>query len=144
LEYTNSLKAWNEGEGWQPRVRKLGRDGKVTTLATVASANEALTKSFQTGKEPRLIVDLYQGAIEVTANTEVAIDARVTKGAKAGTQEAAREALKGIDVKMEQEGSTVRITSPKPKDEQPGVHSHAKAVVRVPPGTALDLGGIDK
>ena len=34
LEYTNangSLK-----EGWRPRVRKLGRDGKVTTLVTVA------------------------------------------------------------------------------------------------------------
>jgi sugar lactone lactonase YvrE len=36
LEYTNSLKGWTEGDGWQPRVRKLGRDGKVTTLATVA------------------------------------------------------------------------------------------------------------
>jgi hypothetical protein len=33
LEYTNP----NAGpdSGWQPRVRKLGRDGKVTTLATV-------------------------------------------------------------------------------------------------------------
>jgi hypothetical protein len=30
LEFTNSLKAWNEGEGWQPLVRRLGRDGKVT------------------------------------------------------------------------------------------------------------------
>jgi hypothetical protein len=38
LEYTNSLKGWYEGEGWQPRVRKLGRDGKVTTLAMVALA----------------------------------------------------------------------------------------------------------
>src|SRR5262249_18961845 len=36
LEYTNSLKGWNEGEGWRPRVRKLSRDGKVTTLATIA------------------------------------------------------------------------------------------------------------
>jgi hypothetical protein len=35
LEYTNSLKGWNEGEGWQPRVLKLSRDGKVTTLATI-------------------------------------------------------------------------------------------------------------
>ena len=34
LEYTNA----NGGshEGWRPRVRKLGRDGKVTTLATVS------------------------------------------------------------------------------------------------------------
>jgi len=33
LEYTNA----NGGpdEGWLPRVRKLGRDGQVTTLATI-------------------------------------------------------------------------------------------------------------
>jgi hypothetical protein len=33
LEYTNP----NAGQdrGWQPRVRKVGRDGKVTTLATI-------------------------------------------------------------------------------------------------------------
>jgi hypothetical protein len=33
LEYTNA----NGGpdEGWRPRVRRLGRDGKVTTLATI-------------------------------------------------------------------------------------------------------------
>jgi hypothetical protein len=139
LEYTNSLKGWYEGEGWQPRIRKVARDGNVTTLATVASANEILTESFQTGKEPRLIVDLYQGPIEITANTEGAIEAQVTREAKAGTQEAARKSLTSIDVKMEQDGSTVRITSPKPKDEHPGAHSHAKAVVRVPPGTTLDL-----
>jgi sugar lactone lactonase YvrE len=36
LEYTNSLKGRNEGEGWKPRIRKLGRDGKVMILATVA------------------------------------------------------------------------------------------------------------
>ena len=34
LEYTNA----NGGpdEGWRPRVRRLGRDGKVTTLATIS------------------------------------------------------------------------------------------------------------
>jgi len=34
LEYTNANGGANEG--WRPRVRKLGRDGKVTTLVTVA------------------------------------------------------------------------------------------------------------
>jgi sugar lactone lactonase YvrE len=33
LEYTNPNK--DDHDGWLPRVRKLGRDGKVTTLATV-------------------------------------------------------------------------------------------------------------
>jgi DNA-binding beta-propeller fold protein YncE len=34
LEYTNAN--GSPAEGWRPRVRKLGRDGKVTTLLTVA------------------------------------------------------------------------------------------------------------
>jgi hypothetical protein len=33
LEYTNATAA--SDKGWRPRVRKLGRDGKVTTLATI-------------------------------------------------------------------------------------------------------------
>lgn len=36
LEYTNAN--GNPGEGWRPRVRKLARDGKVTTLMTAPSA----------------------------------------------------------------------------------------------------------
>jgi sugar lactone lactonase YvrE len=35
LEYTNAN--GSPREGWRPRVRKLGRDGKVTTLVTVAA-----------------------------------------------------------------------------------------------------------
>jgi hypothetical protein len=34
LEYTNANGPATEG--WRPRVRKLGRDGKVTTLATIS------------------------------------------------------------------------------------------------------------
>jgi sugar lactone lactonase YvrE len=33
LEYTHAHA--NADKGWRPRVRKLGRDGKVTTLATI-------------------------------------------------------------------------------------------------------------
>lgn len=36
LEYTNANGGPNEG--WRPRVRKLGRDGKVTVLATIETS----------------------------------------------------------------------------------------------------------
>ena len=36
LEYSNAKS--DKHEDWQPRVRKLGRDGKVTTLATLSKA----------------------------------------------------------------------------------------------------------
>jgi hypothetical protein len=34
LEYTNANRG--RDEGWLPRVRRLGRDGTVTTLATIS------------------------------------------------------------------------------------------------------------
>jgi sugar lactone lactonase YvrE len=36
LEYTNANGGPNEGNGWLPRVRKLGHDGRLTTLVTVS------------------------------------------------------------------------------------------------------------
>jgi hypothetical protein len=36
LEYDDETPT--EGRNWPPRVRKVGRDGKVTTLATVTMA----------------------------------------------------------------------------------------------------------
>ena len=38
LEYTNANGGHDEGEGWLPRIRRLGRDGTLTTLATVHAA----------------------------------------------------------------------------------------------------------
>ena len=38
LEYTNANGHFTEG--WLPRVRKLGRDGKVTTLATISKEQQ--------------------------------------------------------------------------------------------------------
>ncbi|HJQ80055.1 MAG TPA: hypothetical protein VJ828_08875, partial [Lacipirellulaceae bacterium] len=42
LEYTDFPPGWNpeDRRGWIPRVRKVGRDGKVVTLATVARGQD--------------------------------------------------------------------------------------------------------
>jgi DUF4097 and DUF4098 domain-containing protein YvlB len=103
------------------------------------TAKEVLTKSFKTGKSPRLIVELHNGAVEITANAESGIDAKVTKEARAETDAAAKEALKSLEVKMEQEGDTVRIKAGKLEGEKRTIHVVASAVLRVPPGTTLDV-----
>jgi sugar lactone lactonase YvrE len=45
LEYTNPNGALSEG--WLPRVRKLGRDGKVTTLATISEQHQSAQPNRQ-------------------------------------------------------------------------------------------------
>jgi RNA polymerase sigma factor (sigma-70 family) len=123
-----------------PAAKKAGAAKKADKWGDQrATAKDVLTKSFKTGKAPRLVVGLGNGSVEVTTSGEGAIDAQVTKEAKATTQEDADEALKGIDVKMEQEGNTVRITAREPRQHEPGVSAGASAVLRVPRGTTLDL-----
>jgi len=46
LEYTNAN--GHLSEGWLPRVRKLGRDGKVTTLATISKERQSAQPNRQT------------------------------------------------------------------------------------------------
>jgi len=46
LEYTNANS--HLSEGWLPRVRKLGRDGKVTTLATISKEQQSAQPNRQT------------------------------------------------------------------------------------------------
>jgi hypothetical protein len=48
LEYTNA----NGGlaDGWRPRVRRLGRDGKVATLATITAEQQNAQPNRQTAR----------------------------------------------------------------------------------------------
>jgi len=122
-----------------PATQKTGKAKKRDPKGDKQiSAKEVLTKSFKMGKRPRLIVALQNGAVEIAADADGSIDARVTKEAKADTQEAAQDALKSLEVNMEQEGDTVKITSRMPAKEKRGTHASASAVLRVPPGTTLD------
>jgi hypothetical protein len=44
LEYTNAN--GSAREGWLPRVRKLGRDGKVRTLVTISAERQRAQPRF--------------------------------------------------------------------------------------------------
>jgi WD40 repeat protein len=51
LEYTNATKG--NDQGWLPRVRKLGRDGTVITLATILPKDQGRSPPRQKAPEPR-------------------------------------------------------------------------------------------
>jgi WD40 repeat protein len=50
LEYTNATKGHDQG--WLPRVRKLGRDGTVTTLATISPKDQRRSPPPPKAPEP--------------------------------------------------------------------------------------------
>jgi hypothetical protein len=103
-----------------------------------ARAEEVVTKSFTTKKSPRLVVDTFNGAIEVTTGAGGSVRAKVIKRIKATSEEAAKEDLKNVDVKMIQEGDTIRISA-KASGHPPRVSRAAAVELQVPPGAALQL-----
>jgi RNA polymerase sigma factor (sigma-70 family) len=104
------------------------------------TVNEKVSKTFKTGKSPKVVVEMYNGAIEVVADSDSGVQADVTKHGRAPTEETARHALEKVEVKMTQDGDTVRVVSKRTDEEHiPNTSSGASAVLKVPAGSALEL-----
>jgi DUF4097 and DUF4098 domain-containing protein YvlB len=99
---------------------------------------EVVAKSFKTGRAPRLVLDLFNGGIDLVADTEGRVEVRVTKQGAGESEEAAQAALKNIDVEMAQEGESIRVTA-KRLEEVKKTSSGASAEVRVPSGAVVEL-----
>jgi hypothetical protein len=102
------------------------------------TAQEEISESFATGPAPRIIVEMFNGGIDVTAGAADKVGADVTRRCGGETQEAANENLALVEIELLQEGDTVRITARQAK----GAVLHnagASAKVQVPPGASLEL-----
>jgi RNA polymerase sigma factor (sigma-70 family) len=103
-----------------------------------ATVQEVLTKSFQTGQAPNLVVEVFNGPIEIVADADGKVDAKVTKKSEARTEEEAKAGLKNVDVQMTQEKGAIHIHANRIDKTRPGQESVA-AVLHVPAGAILDL-----
>jgi DUF4097 and DUF4098 domain-containing protein YvlB len=140
--------------------------GQVTARVTIngqtieikETEKEVVREQFKTGATPRVVVDVFNGKVHVTAGDGDGVQAVVTKTAGGATKEEAKANLKLIEVTFKQEGETVRVVARRveapAKDGQPadanavnrqkilasmGLGFSADAAVRVPPGAGLDL-----
>src|SRR5262249_3837078 len=111
------------------------KDPKDTRQKT----EEVVTKSFKTGKSPKVVVECFNGNIVVVADAEGMVDARVTKGSQHETKEQAQDGLKNIDVTMTQDRDSVVITARRLQEVKWPAEQSASALLRVPPGAVLDL-----
>ena len=103
----------------------------VTTTAKVMK-DEPVAKSFKTSATPKVIVEVFAGSITVTRGDEATVDAEVTKRGGGDTETEALEMLKKLDLKMEQDGDTVRIVAKTPPGER--YIGEAPAKLKVPAG----------
>lgn len=73
------------------------------------SAEDTLSRSFDTGEAPRVVVETFNGRIDAIALGEGTVEAHVTRRGSGITPDAAAEALENIDVEMAQEGDRVVV-----------------------------------
>jgi RNA polymerase sigma factor (sigma-70 family) len=134
------------GGGLQERavvapVAELGKEKskQQERKSNQAKVEEVITKTFRTGEAPSVVVEVFNGPIEIVADAVGKVDARLTKQSEANTEEEAKAGLKNIDVQMaEEKGLAVRITARRVDKDRRGNESVA-AVLHVPAGAVLDL-----
>jgi hypothetical protein len=108
----------------------------VTTTAKVMK-DEVVARTFETGAQPQVIVEIFAGGITVVRGDDGKIAAEVTKRGGGETEAEAIDMLKKLDLQMSQEGDTVRIIAKVPFGER--YIGEAPAKLKVPAGAKLDL-----
>jgi DUF4097 and DUF4098 domain-containing protein YvlB len=102
------------------------------------TAKDVVSKSFPVNGTPKVVLDTFNGYIDVTVTDEKTVGAEITRKAGGISQEAAQADLKSIQVTASQEGDTVKISA-KNLDQSPFSNRGASIDVHVPVGTVLVL-----
>lgn len=110
----------------------------VSTGVDRATAEEVVSASF-TAEKPTIIVETFNGNIDVTVSAGTAVKIDVTKRGSGDTADEAKADLKNIQVTMNQEGSTVRVTAQRSDKRTTADNSGASAKLTVPAGSILQL-----
>jgi Toastrack DUF4097 len=102
------------------------------------SAQQVVSKSFQTPTPPQIAVKTFNGSIDIVTTTQGSVKAKVTKRADGNSQEEAEANLQAIEVEMVQEGNTIQVTA-RQTEEQMRSNRGVSVELEVPDGSILDL-----
>ncbi len=103
------------------------------------SAREEVKSSFKTTAPPQIVVDTFNGSINVVGGPAGEVACKVIKTASGPDQDAADDALEDIEVNMVQEAdNTIRVTA-KLKNGVQGGNRGASVELRVPAESNLHL-----
>jgi DUF4097 and DUF4098 domain-containing protein YvlB len=115
-----------------------GPTGGMSVAVNRATAEEVVSGSF-TAEKPTIIVETFNGNIDVTVSAGTTVKVDVTKRGSGDTQDEAKADLKNIQVTMNQDGSTVRVTAQRTDKRADTGNSGATAKLTVPAGSILQL-----
>jgi DUF4097 and DUF4098 domain-containing protein YvlB len=120
----------------------LAACGSTTTGPSLgvnrATSEEVVSASFNAEK-PTIIVETFNGDVDVTVGSGTTVKVDVTKRGSGDTAEAAKADLKNIQVTMNQTGSTVHVTAQRSDKRTDVGNSGAAAKLTVPAGSILQI-----
>jgi DUF4097 and DUF4098 domain-containing protein YvlB len=104
------------------------------------TATQELSKSFPVKRTPHVVVDTFNGKIEVIAGpSEGKVEAKVTKRAGGKSAQAAEENLKDVAVTMGMEDDAIHIKAELLADGWRTGNHGADVELQVPSGSVLEL-----
>jgi len=103
------------------------------------TAEETVAQSFEVGASPHVVVETFNGRIEVATGSSNTVQVSVTKRGSGTSQSAAQDDLKNVQVTMLQESGVIRIVARRINPNNTWGNSGASATLKVPGGTSLEL-----
>lgn len=103
------------------------------------TADEVVSKSFNTDGAAHVIVETFNGGIDVITGSNPSVDVKVTKRGGGNSQPEAQDDLKNVEVTMTNDGGVIRITARRTDRRVDIGNSGASAQLTVPNGAVLEL-----
>src|SRR5512136_573725 len=103
------------------------------------TADETVTQSFTGSEKSHLVVEMFNGSVDVATGTDNTVKVDVVKRGGGMSQQAAQDDLKNVEVTMTQDGDTIRVVAKRTDQRVDIGNSGASAKLRVPKGASLDL-----
>lgn len=103
------------------------------------TANEVVSQSFTADGPTRVVVQVFNGNIDVITGNDSTIKIDVDKRGGGNSQEAAQADLKNVVVSMTQNGDTINVVANRTDKRVDIGNSGASASIRVPAGAQLEL-----
>jgi DUF4097 and DUF4098 domain-containing protein YvlB len=103
------------------------------------TAEETVTQSFQTGAAPRIVVETFNGEIEVSAGSSGKVEVVAVKRGSGFSRAEAEGDLENVEVSMTQSGDTIRIVARRTDGAFITGNSGASIRLSAPAAASLEL-----
>ena len=115
----------------------VGAGCNALDFVPLTTATKTVSEVFETTSTPKVVVETFNGSIDVSQGATDEVVVEVTKRASAIDQPAAEAALEHVQVSMVQKGDTLEITARRVGPR--GINCGASIVIAVPVSAQLKL-----